>query len=129
MYTVSGLCDRWEWSERRRLLKRKKAPTVDISLSVETLGLPFSKEDWEATPIAVRRFIIEREKASIEDKKTIAELSKCVEELERLVEKLLKCNSSNSDQPPLSDSPYRKPGASKEKEKKSKERENHPEAR
>jgi len=81
------------------------------------LGLPFSKEDWEATPIAVQHFIIEREKASIEDKKTIAELSKCVEELERLVEKLLKCNSSNSDQPPLSDSPYRKPGVSKEKEK------------
>ena len=44
----------------------------------------------------------------------MAELSKRVEELERRVEKLLKRNSSNSDQPPSSDSPYRKPGASKE---------------
>ena len=104
------------------MLKRKKAPTVDISSSAEALGLPFSEEEWKATPTVVRRFIIEHEK-------TIAELSKCVEELERLVEKLIKCNSSNSDQPPLADSPYRKPGASKEKEKKSKERENHPEAR
>ena len=84
------------------MLRRKKAPTVDISSSTKALGLPFSEEDWEATPIAVRHFIIEREKASIEDKKTMAELSKRIEELERRVEKLLKRNSSNSDQPPSS---------------------------
>ena len=83
-------------------MKRKKASTVDISSSAEALGLPFSEEDWEATPIAVRHFIIGREKASIEDKKTIAKLSKRVEELERRVEKLLKRNSFNSDQPPSS---------------------------
>jgi len=81
-------------------LKRKKAPAVDISSSTEALGLPFSEEDWKATPTVARHFIIEREKTSIEDKKTIAKLSKRVEELERRVEKLLKRNSSNSDQPP-----------------------------
>ncbi|MBW1976013.1 MAG: hypothetical protein JRI45_10675 [Deltaproteobacteria bacterium] len=80
--------------------------------------MPFSEEDWEATPIAVRHFIIEREKASIEDKKTMAELSKRIEELERQIEELLNRDSSNSDQPPSSDGPYRKPRASREKEKK-----------
>jgi len=44
---VSGLCDRWEWSKRRRLLKRKKTPTADISSSAEALGLPFSEEELE----------------------------------------------------------------------------------
>ncbi|MBW2068855.1 MAG: hypothetical protein JRI31_08300 [Deltaproteobacteria bacterium] len=81
--------------------------------------MPFSEEDWEATPIAVRHFIIEREKASIEDKKTMAELSKRIEELERQIEELLNRDSSNSDQPPSSDGPYRKPRASREKEKSS----------
>jgi len=56
-------------------LKRKKAPTVDISLGAEALGF-LSEGSWETTPTAVRHFIIEREKAGIEDKKTIAELSK-----------------------------------------------------
>jgi len=53
----------WKWSEERRLLKRKKAPTANISSSAEALGLPFSEEDWKATPTAVRHFIIECEKA------------------------------------------------------------------
>jgi len=44
-------------------LKRKKASTVDISLSVEVLRLPFSEEGWKATPTAVRHFITECEKA------------------------------------------------------------------
>jgi len=54
---------------------------------------------------------------------------KRVEELERRVEKLLKRNSSNSDQPPSSDSPYRKPGASKEKGKKPRRKKGHPGAK
>jgi len=97
-------------------LRRKKAPAVDISSSAEALGLLFSEEGWGATPIAVRYFIIEREKASIEDKKTIAKLSKRVEELEKRIEELLNRDSSNSDQPPSSDGPCRKPRASKKKE-------------
>ena len=76
-------------------MRRKKAPTVDISLSAEALRLPFSEENWEATPTEVRHFIIEREK-------TIARLSKRVEELERRIEELLSRDSSNSDQPPSS---------------------------
>ena len=102
-------------------MKKKKIPTVDISSSAEALGLPFSEEDWEATPIAVRHFIIEHEK-------TIAKLSERVKELERHVEKLTKRNSSNSDQPPSSDNPYHKPRASKEK-KNPKRKKGHPGAR
>ncbi len=83
-------------------MRRKKAPTVDISLSAEALGLPFSEKDWKATPTVVRHFIIECEKANIEGKKTIAELSEHVEELERRIEELLNRDSSNSDQPPSS---------------------------
>ena len=104
------------WEKR---LKKKKIPAVDISPSAEALGLPFSEEDWEATPTAVRHFIIEREK-------TIAKLLERVKELERIVEKLTKRNSSNSDQPPSSDNPYCKPGASKEKGKKPKREKGHP---
>jgi len=58
-------------------LERKKAPAVDISSSAEALGLLFPVEDWEATPIAVWHFIIEREKTSIEHKKTTAEKELC----------------------------------------------------
>ena len=43
-------------------MKKRKTVTVDISLSAEALGLPFSEEDWKVTPSSVRRFIIEREK-------------------------------------------------------------------
>ena len=92
-------------------MRRKKAPTVDISSSAEALGLPFSEEDWKATPAVVRHFIIEREG-------TIAKLLERVEKLERRIEELLNRDSSNSDQPPSSDGPYRKPRASKEKGKK-----------
>ena len=105
--------------------KKKKISTVDISSSPEALGLPFSEEDWEATPIGVRHFIIEREKMLIEHEKTIAKLLERVKELERHVEKLTKRNSSNSDQPPSSDNPYHKPGASKEK-KNPKRKKGHP---
>ena len=62
-------------------MRRKKAPTVDISSSAEALGLPFSKEDWEATPIAVRHFTIEREETIVKHEKTIAKLSERVEKL------------------------------------------------
>jgi len=103
-------------------LKRQKAPTVDISSSAEALGLPFSEEDRKATPTVVRHFIIE-------DEKTIAKLSERVEKLERRIEELLNRDSSNSDQPPSSDGPYRKPGASKEKGKKPQRKKGHPGAK
>ncbi len=96
-------------------MKRNKTPTVDVSLSAEALGLPFSEESWEATPTEVRHFIIEREGTIIEHEKTIAKLSERVEELERRIEELLNRDSSNSDQPPSSDGPYRKPRVSKPK--------------
>jgi len=54
----------------KRLLKWKKVPTVDISLDAEALELPFSEKGWwGTTPTVVRHFIIEREKASFEDKR------------------------------------------------------------
>ncbi|MBW1974370.1 MAG: hypothetical protein JRI45_02205 [Deltaproteobacteria bacterium] len=110
-------------------MKRKKAPAVDISLSAEALGLPFSEESWEATPTEVRHFIIEREGTIIEHEKTIAKLSERVEKLERQVEELLNRDSFNSDQLPSSDGPYRKPRASKKKEKKPQRKKGHPRAK
>jgi len=99
-------------------LQKRKTVIVDISSSAEALGLPFSEEDWKATPSSVRRYIIEREK-------TIAELLERVKELERIVEKLLKRNSSNSNQPPSSDNPYCTSRASKEKGKAGKRKKGH----
>ena len=75
LYTVSKPCDRWEWSEGRRLLKRNKTPTVDISSSAEALGLPFSEEDWKVTPIAVRYFIIERYKRDERERREKREMA------------------------------------------------------
>ena len=94
-------------------MKREETPTVDISSSAEALGLPFSEEDWKATPTVIRHFIIEREG-------TIAKLSERVEKLERRIEELLNRDSSNSDQPPSSDGPYRKRRASKSKKEEKK---------
>jgi len=59
-------------------LKQKKAPVVDISPGAEALELLFRRRtERQATPTAVRRFIIKREKTIIEDKKTIAERGLC----------------------------------------------------
>jgi hypothetical protein len=60
--------------------------------------LPFPEEEWEKCPAIVRLFI-----ASLQ--KTIEALSKRVEELEARLNR----NSSNSIQPPSSDSPHQKP--------------------
>jgi len=48
-----------------------------------------------------------------------------VKQLERAVEKLSKPNSSNSNQPPSSDNPSRRPRASKEKGKAGKRKKGH----
>lgn len=73
------------------------AKVVRKSESAEPWSLPFSKEDWEKTPVAVRLFIAAQQK-------TIETLTKRVEQLEQRLNR----NSSNSNQPPSSDSPYRK---------------------
>gem|GEM_PF-1962817 len=110
-------------------MKRQKALAVDISSSAEALGLPFSEEDWKATPATVRHSIIEDKRTIIEHERTIAKLLERVEKLERRIEELLNRDSSNSDQPPSSDSPYRKPGASKKEEKKPQRQKGHPRAK
>jgi transposase len=69
--------------------------------------LPFPEENWQRTPAAVQLFIAGQQK-------TIEVLTKRVDELEARLNR----NSSNSNQPPSSDSPYRKAtDNSKEKRK------------
>jgi transposase len=69
--------------------------------------LPFAEKDWQRTPAAVQLFITGQQI-------TIEVLTKRVDELAARLNR----NSSNSNQPPSSDSPYRKAtGASKEKRK------------
>jgi transposase len=65
---------------------------------------PFSREDWEKTPETVRAYTV-----SLQDQ--IADLEKTKQTLSQHVDELnarLNRNSSNSDQPPSSDSPYKK---------------------
>ena len=59
--------------------------------------LPFPKQDWQKTPASVRLFLIAQQK-------TIEAFGKRIEELEARLNR----NSSNSNQPPSSDSPYGK---------------------
>jgi len=69
---------------------------------------PFSKAEWEHAPTAIRAYILALqqmiEQMLVEHQKTIAALQKRIEELEARVNR----NSSNSNQPPSSDSPFRK---------------------
>jgi len=74
---------------------------------------PFSDQDWQATPEAVRQYIMELEQ-------TIAMIVNKVKQLEKRTEKLeskTNQNSQNSSKPPSSDSPFKKP---KKKRKESK---------
>lgn len=73
--------------------------TTDLTAleSMEPWKLPFSKDDWEKTPAIVRLFVVTQHK-------TNETLTKRVEELEARLNR----NSSNSNQPPSCDSPYRK---------------------
>jgi transposase len=59
--------------------------------------MPFPKEDWERTPASIQLFVAGQQKS-------IDALTKRVEELEARLNR----NSSNSNQPPSSDSPYKK---------------------
>ena len=66
--------------------------------------LPFSRDDWEKTPPTVRLYIAALHRKLAEQLKMIEAISKRVEELESRVNR----NSSNSNQPPSSDSPFQK---------------------
>jgi transposase len=80
-------------------MKPMDPPTTNTSevKGTQPWTLPFPKEDWERTPATVRLFIAGQQKA-------IEALTKRVDELEARLNR----NSSNSNQPPSSDSPYQK---------------------
>jgi transposase len=76
--------------------------------------VPFSKEDWEKTPEAVRAYIPWLHRRIDAQDETIHRLSQRIDELESRTKR----NSSNSNQPPSSDSPYKKKPKDKPKGKK-----------
>jgi len=79
---------------------------TDSSDMSEKWSLPFPKEDWEKTPHTVRLYIVALEHKIAEQQKIIDALIKRVDELEARLNR----NSSNSNQPPSTDSPFmRKP--------------------
>jgi transposase len=65
--------------------------------------VPFSKEDWEKTPKAVRAYIPCLHQRIDAQDQTIHRLSQRIDDLEARTKR----NSSNSNQPPSSDSPYK----------------------
>lgn len=76
---------------------------INLSDMPEQWNLPFPREDWEKTPHTIRLYIIALEHKITEQQKTIEALIKRVDELEAR----LNLNSSNSSQPPSSDSPFK----------------------
>ena len=72
--------------------------------SAEDWTLPFSRDDWAKTPAAVRLYLAALHQKLTEQLKMLGAISKRVEELEARVNR----NSSNSNQPPSSDSPFQK---------------------
>ena len=78
-------------------------PHTDPLNVPEHWNLPFSREDWEKTPHTVRLYILALEHKIAEQEKTIEALIKRVDELEARLNR----NSSNSNQPPSADSPFR----------------------
>lgn len=76
---------------------------TDSSDMSEKWNLPFPKEDWEKTPHSVRLYIVALEHKIAEQQKIIEALIKRVDELEARLNR----NSSNSNQPPSADSPFK----------------------
>ena len=70
----------------------------------EKWSMPFPKADWEKTPLTVRLYIAALEHKIAEQHKTIEALAKRVDELERRLNR----DSSNSNQPPSTDSPFKR---------------------
>jgi len=81
-------------------MDRSHTDRLDMS---ETWTLPFPREDWEKTPHTVRLYILALEHKIAEQQKAIEALMKRVDELESRLNR----NSSNSNQPPSADSPYK----------------------
>lgn len=76
--------------------------------------LPFSVEDWSKTPECVKRHLLNLCQSISDQQCTIAELRAQIEALEAKLNQ----NSSNSNRPPSTDSPYKKgTGESKKKRK------------
>ena len=75
----------------------------------ENLHFPFSEEDWGNTPVSVQEFLLYLISSH-------AALEKRIEELEKRLNK----NSSNSNKPPSSDSPFEEKPKKKSKSKKKK---------
>lgn len=67
-------------------------------------GLAFSVEDWGKTPECVKQHVLKLCGIISDHQRTIAELREKVEKLEARLNR----NSSNSNQPPSTDSPYQK---------------------
>jgi len=76
---------------------------IDAFHTSKEWSLPFPREDWEKTPITVRLYV---EHKIAEQQKVIEALIKRVDELEARLNR----NSSNSNQPPSTDSPFKKRG-------------------
>lgn len=85
-------------------MDRKQIDPMDTS---EQWTLPFPREDWEKTPHTVRLYIVALERKIAEQQKTIEALIKRVDELEVRLNR----NSSNSNQPPSADSPFKNNGS------------------
>ena len=85
--------------------KNTPAPTK------ENLHFPFSEEDWKNTPVSVQEFLLYLISSH-------AALEKRIEKLEKRLNK----NSSNSNKPPSSDSPFEEKPKKKSKSKKKKRR-------
>lgn len=66
---------------------------------------PFSEQDWQRTPAAVREYILLLEQGLTQLQQQIQEYGKRLEILEERTRK----NSQNSSKPPSSDSPFNKP--------------------
>lgn len=77
------------------------------------LKRPFTEKDWEATPKPVRQYIIQLEDIVIKLFKETEDLKKRVSDLENRLNK----NSQNSNKPPSSDPPYKKPAKKSKKGK------------
>ncbi len=79
------------------------------------LKRPFSEQDWQATPIPVREYLVSLENAVIKLADTVSKFEKRIDKLESQLNK----NSKNSSKPPSSDPPFKKKPKAQEESPKS----------